>query len=168
MICLEQPLIHIITMFPSPITKQSLIHCTRKKNINRKIYMLMPPDMLFKKRCFVFYFCKVKYRINPKKKKKPKKKATLPYGRNVIGSPVSFNPIMQFGITQVLNRAYYYSTHSLGLHKATPCEDSHQAVEIEGVHHNQSSTNETKNKEVTHNHISWKTTLSHAKLNKKS
>ena len=58
--------------------------------------MLMPPDMLFKKRCFVFYFCKVKIHNKPKKKKKnqkkkkkkkkTKKKATLPYGRNVIGS----------------------------------------------------------------------------------
>ena len=56
--------------------------------------MLMPPYMLFKKRCFVFYFCKVKIQKKTqkikektkKKKEKTKKKATLPYGRNVIGS----------------------------------------------------------------------------------
>ena len=48
---------------------ESFIHCAREKNINRKIYMLMPPDMLFKRRCFVFYFCKVKMQKKPKKKK---------------------------------------------------------------------------------------------------
>ena len=60
---------------------ESFVHYAREKNINRKIYMLMPLDMLFKKICFVFYFCKVKCRKNQKKKK-----ATLPCGRNVIGS----------------------------------------------------------------------------------
>ena len=58
--------VHYNLLLPS----ESFVHCARKKNINKKIYMLMPPYMLFKKRCFVFYFCKVKMQKKPKKKKK--------------------------------------------------------------------------------------------------
>ena len=67
-----------------PLPCESFVHCACEKNINRKIYMLMPPNMLFKKRCFVFYFCKVKMQKKPKEEEE--KKATLPCGRNVIGS----------------------------------------------------------------------------------
>ena len=67
-----------------PLPCESFVHCACEKNINRKIYMLMPPNMLFEKRCFVFYFCKVKMQKKPKEEEE--KKATLPCGRNVIGS----------------------------------------------------------------------------------